>query len=1239
MPSASYVQTSFLSGEWSQQAQGRADKPEYPYAMNLCRNAFPVEEGSNVRRPGTKRAGLTRFGGPAVLREFHFTDAEPYTVEFAVGALRFRSRAAPVLTTAEATVASVSSSTPAVVTTTAPHGWASNREVIFRFVEPLTTPYVDVGPLIERQFIITVTGPTTFTLADGIGGVPFDGSTIDIGDNDIRVAAIYELTSPYTLAQLEGLRLVQDETDALVFERDTPTYVLRVTTEATEDDFAQFSFTEGEFLDGPYLDPPEDGSYLTPSGTSGTITLTETGSAHAFVAGDVGRLIRLLSEPEPWDIATPYAIGDKVSFGGDYWSALVANTGKQPDLDVENWAPDGGAASWTWGTIASRVSATVITVTLADADPTGVKAGGDLLYITPIRVWRLGVYCTATGFPSCGTFHEGRLWIGGLNGNRLDSSMSNKTFEFSPTLKDGTVADNCGISAIYRATAVNRPLWLLSDDQGIIVGTQAGEWLVRASQLNDPLTPTSIQAHRCTRFGCADVEPLQAPLASVFVQKGSHKIIEYTATSPPKYFLGQQLSLYAKHFFANSITELAYQSDTTPIVWAKTDEGELLGCTYRRDGQLASQPITFAGWHKHEHGAGHLYRSIQAGPSIQGTTGSLSMVTEDVFGTHYVEVLADVFEETDIIENAWQLDFAFIPHGVDLIEIGEDGEFVLRYYGLSPVGGTLTVWIAGIDAGDYVIEADGTIDVPVDSPLVPLLTTAFLAGIDLRQDEFDYLAPVYSGDFSPVPPTITYESEENTAEVTAFTNMWGISYDPGRTYVMWQDDPVGTDTNVVEFWSLTTRSSLGTVTLDATIEQPNGNVSTFPIDADGNIYALCDNFGDTKLCRWGPLGTGVQVSLGAAPFTGQAWYLAAGDGTEYIGMGASATNENGYLYEIGGVGAPVLLDTTDTTGITGDEWQIKHFCVDNYGDVWAVGGNGDLATDVCAFWRVAGSANPANDFFFVTMPAVFGGDTADVYATHCGFGGANNFVVRWANQGIALVNAITEVVDVWMPGSTSPFGVPHQLTHHRPWEEFIWSADWPDATVVSGISQLSGVDLTIGQEYEYTLWTDLSTPPGTGGMIYDSTNNGFIVTLTGAEDFAWLLFDEEVTENPILYQVPMILGRTFTTRCQVVRPVAPSDTGAANGPGFGKTRRAHQFASLLSKTQGISFGTTFDHMRAASFKSHLGVVTPLIELFSGTYEGVIEDAYTFDSMLCWEITRPYPATVVNIGSFLSTQDR
>src|ERR1700676_3188214 len=122
MPGASDIQTSFLGGEWSPMAQGQMEDPAYKTALNVCINWIPLEQHSIVRAPGTQYLATTRGGGQGRVISYSFESALPYTMEFTDRAIRFFTGTRLVTTNDPQVVSSISTASPAVVTT-GTHGW------------------------------------------------------------------------------------------------------------------------------------------------------------------------------------------------------------------------------------------------------------------------------------------------------------------------------------------------------------------------------------------------------------------------------------------------------------------------------------------------------------------------------------------------------------------------------------------------------------------------------------------------------------------------------------------------------------------------------------------------------------------------------------------------------------------------------------------------------------------------------------------------------------------------------------------------------------------------------------------------------------------------------------------------------------------------------------------------------------------------------------------------------------
>jgi hypothetical protein len=142
----------------------------------------------------------------------------------------------------------------------------------------------------------------------------------------------------------------------------------------------------------------------------------------------------------------------------------------------------------------------------------------------------------------------------------------------APTLEDGTVTDANGISYTLQGRDLNEIFWLEPDHNGIMCGTLAGEWLIQASTLSDPITPTSIQAKRVTKYGCANIEPRRTGISLVFIQKFRRRVMEFLADVFTGRYVAPHLNEAAKHLTTNGVSEIGYQEELAPVLWARTGE-------------------------------------------------------------------------------------------------------------------------------------------------------------------------------------------------------------------------------------------------------------------------------------------------------------------------------------------------------------------------------------------------------------------------------------------------------------------------------------------------------------------------------------------------------------------------------------------------------------------------------------------------------------------------------------------
>jgi hypothetical protein len=412
----SNAQGNFLGGYWSQEAYGRVDDPNYKFALRECLNAYPVEGGSWKRRPGWRSIGYTHRGRPAKLYGIGGEQTVQYNAELTEGNLRIANGMSLLTDGNLKNVTNISTDNPCVITTDVPHEWNTGDTVAVAF--QTKTSQFACAIISNRVMLIEKVDANNFKLHDYITEKGVDGSTVAWDSSFVvTVAKVLVLSSPYTNGRWQTARHIP--TDSVVYFLHSTLPMQQLTmVEAGPTSMQQASLAAAEFVDGPYYDPVE-GSIATPDALSGVVNLTfsfavwasttayATGDVAAyngiyyistqdnnvnnapavgslywtttsptgfvnqglgFLPTDVGRHVRLLSEPPAWNTATSYTAGQVVRFdingNTTYWAALKSMTGatpaagsinpNQPGADPTTWVANATGAIWTWGKITAN---------------------------------------------------------------------------------------------------------------------------------------------------------------------------------------------------------------------------------------------------------------------------------------------------------------------------------------------------------------------------------------------------------------------------------------------------------------------------------------------------------------------------------------------------------------------------------------------------------------------------------------------------------------------------------------------------------------------------------------------------------------------------------------------------------------------------------------------------------------------------------------------------------------------
>lgn len=657
------VQTNFTAGELSPRLFGRQDLARYDNGAATLLNAIIQPHGGVTRRPGTRFIAKTKHADQSVrLAPFRFNQEQAYILEFGDRYLRFYRDEGQV-TGPDMNGATVTNGDFASNIT----GWTDNsngtgaishdaangrlnldgggtianraratQQVVNANAEtdnPLIRFEVhgDVGDRIVAGF--GSLGSPTGVREVGVGfhcvelqpssGPPADdfyveflhdrAKTIQVDNVEVIDGVAVEIGTPYGAADVFRLKFAQSADTLYIAHPDYPPHKLL----RYADD--EWSLERIDFHDGPYLDENTSEVTLAPAATSGT-TVNVIASQTMFQAEDVGRAVRI-KHGSTWG-----------------WGRIVGFTsGTVVVVDVKSdFGGTGAVTAWrlgAWGAIPTSP------VSLTDTNAAQVRA---------------------TGWPSCVTFHEQRLcWAGEKGSPQMFRASKSADFEnMAPTDADGTLQDDSALSYRIGADQANAILWMASQ-RSLVLGTQGGTWPVRASSLDEPITPTNIQFKRANTYGSADVQPVNAGDVTLYLSPTGRKLRELAYVFERDNFAAPDLSILSEHITVGGVVQMDFAQEPNGAAFMARADGTLLGLTYNREQEVI-------GWQRHRLGGGFQggtakWESVAVIPAPDGSHDQVwGVVARTINGTDVkcVEYLEAEFDLSgaDEIEDAYFVD-------------------------------------------------------------------------------------------------------------------------------------------------------------------------------------------------------------------------------------------------------------------------------------------------------------------------------------------------------------------------------------------------------------------------------------------------------------------------------------------------------------------------------------------------------------------------------------------------------
>lgn len=333
-----------------------------------------------------------------------------------------------------------------------------------------------------------------------------------------------EIVTPYAATDLAKLKWTQSADTLYIVH---PAYQPRKLTRTSH---TSWTLTTLDALDGPYLDLNTTATTMTPSATTGAITVTA--STAQFQSSDVGRRVRLRH-----------------------------------------------GATWGWLEITGYTSPTQVSANVR------ATLGG----AAATTQWRLGAWSSGQGWPSCVTFHEERLTFANTPAQpqTIWGSVSGDYENFAPTQADGIVGDDNALTFTISDDRVNAIHWM-SAGRVLAIGTAGGEFTMQASSLNEAITPSNVVVRRDTTRGVADMMPVRIGAAMLFAQRARRKLYEMAYSYEADSQLAPEMTLLAGHVTRARLREIVWQAEPWSILWCCLDDGSLAGFTYMRDQDVTA---------------------------------------------------------------------------------------------------------------------------------------------------------------------------------------------------------------------------------------------------------------------------------------------------------------------------------------------------------------------------------------------------------------------------------------------------------------------------------------------------------------------------------------------------------------------------------------------------------------------------------------------------------------------------
>ena len=446
MAKASPILRSFNGGEFSRLMDGRSDIDRYPSSMRKLLNYIAVPQGPAIGRGGTTFVTPVHDETKrSAVIPFLFSAEQAYLLEFSEYVMRVILEGGPL----------ISLGIPYQIST--PYSSADVRNL--RFLQSGDIVYLMCDGFAPRK--LTRLGATNYEL---VVFDMLDGPYLPINDTGTRLTP----SATGALAMTETVTTAAaNQTVEIEYEPASPTaisgYYLQATDANANADYSSLDYAPSDWILEGY--------------TGAVWEVLDQKKAHVlydnkrtpFFQVKVGFLyqkyritvtaLRRNGPIQPAFAAKFATTGSAILIYASGTIGINRGQGFLP-TDVGRLIRYKSASDGAWASLKITVFGSSVQVGAVPQEAPLADSNGT-------SEWRLGYWSDTTGWPTCGTFFEDRLWLGGSveYPDVIAGSRSGAYNDFAQTTEAGVVTDENAVVFQLNSRKISRIAWLQSDER------------------------------------------------------------------------------------------------------------------------------------------------------------------------------------------------------------------------------------------------------------------------------------------------------------------------------------------------------------------------------------------------------------------------------------------------------------------------------------------------------------------------------------------------------------------------------------------------------------------------------------------------------------------------------------------------------------------------------------------------------------------------------------------------------